>query len=345
MTDLVERTARDSLDSAARTVTVDASWQSDLVRRVEDRIAAHRRRRAAVVACAAATALLAGIAVATSNGKAHPSPAPSPDQPTLVDVGAGRRLALECSGPTNTGRPTVVIEAAVTAQTSFYAPTVRALVPRARVCTYARAGTGASDAAERLPRTATDLAEDLGRLIDVAGLGPRVVLVADEGGAMSATMLAATDPHLIAGLVLLDPQGAHAAERQQAILGVPADGEPRVIKDLRRLFTSQMRSSNGEHLDLAESEAQVAGVLDTQGAAFGSTPVAVLIPGNRIDRVPDLPAKLRREWLTALLDDQHAYAAESTNGTSRTVPGTSGGLAVTAPDEVVAAVEQIMSAV
>lgn len=342
MSELVERKVRDSLAGAASAVIVDVAWQGDLVRHVDARLARHDRRRAAGLVCVATGALIAGLAWVTTESRAEPSPARPPNSTTEVDIGTGRSLAIECRGPVRSAQPTVVIEAAVSGPVSAYAPTVDRLGTEYRVCTYDRAGTGSSDAADRLPRTADDLADDLARLVDAAGLGPSVVLVADESGALGAALLAASRPDLVAGLVLLDPQGPDAAHRQHVSLGRHARNEPPVVTDLRRAFEAGLRSANGEHVDLTASEGQLRAVLESPGPAFAAMPIEVLTPGDRLDRVPALPPELRQYWWQALRDDQSRYAQESSRGTWTEVPGTVGALAGTAPDQVVAAVVRIL---
>src|SRR6478735_819079 len=110
----------------------------------------------------------------------------------LVDIGAGRRLYLECRG---TGSPVVVLEAGYRSSARIWsqdlhqvgAPRTMVLAGVAaftRVCTYDRPGTVASlndnvrpsrSDPIPMPRTAPDVVADLQALLSAAGVpGPYV---------------------------------------------------------------------------------------------------------------------------------------------------------------------------
>jgi pimeloyl-ACP methyl ester carboxylesterase len=116
----------------------------------------------------------------------------------------GYRLAYECAG---TGRPTVVLEAGYTASgIDTYGPVILpALARRTRVCTYARAGDGLSDArpASVRPLTGATQARELHILLEAIHAGPPYVLVGHSYGGMITREFAARY-HQVAGMVLLD---------------------------------------------------------------------------------------------------------------------------------------------
>lgn len=343
MSELLESRVRGELAAAADGVTTEEQWQDALVTRVGDRATRFRHRQAAVTVTCLSVVLVLGLLAWAGSGGARQVPAPVVDVPPRVDIG-GRFLAVHCRGPVRAEAPTVIVEAALGASAAAYEPTVAALAGRYRVCTYDRAGTGLSDAADRLPRTAQDLAGDLADLVASGKLGDKVVLLGDGSGALSASLLATQHPDLVVGLVLLDPQGPDAAGRQRRALGAREPGEPALVRDLRRAFDSDQRSQNGERLDLVASERQVAESLVGGSPAWGDVPVAVLVPGDRADRVPRLPAAMRATWVRAIREDAIRLAAESERGSLSVVAGTSGALAATAPDEVVMAVESVVEA-
>ncbi len=120
----------------------------------------------------------------------------------MVDVG-GHRLHIHCLGQ---GTPTVVIDGGAGTWSIHYSRIQSALVATAKVCTYDRAGLGASDAGPR-PRTSNQMAEELHQLLHEAGITPPVVLVGHSLGGYNVRIYQAKYPEEVAALVLLE--GAH----------------------------------------------------------------------------------------------------------------------------------------
>ncbi|MGH9814451.1 MAG: alpha/beta fold hydrolase [Candidatus Acidiferrales bacterium] len=120
----------------------------------------------------------------------------------MVDVG-GHRLHVQCLGQ---GTPTVVIDGGAGTWSIHYSRIQSALAATATVCTYDRAGLGASDAGPR-PRTSSQIAEELHRLLHEAGITPPVVLVGHSLGGYNVRIYQAKYPEEVAALVLLE--GAH----------------------------------------------------------------------------------------------------------------------------------------
>jgi len=116
-----------------------------------------------------------------------------------VDIG-GRSLNIFCSGA---GSPVVVFE------TGFNQPGYTWLLVQpevakwTRACWYDRAGFGWSDPAPG-PRTGTDIADDLHKLLRAAGIPPPYVLVAHSFGGFDARVFAARYRSEVAGLVLAE---------------------------------------------------------------------------------------------------------------------------------------------
>lgn len=125
--------------------------------------------------------------------------AANPPPGRLVDVG-GHRLHILCAG---TGSPAVVLESGLggsTAGWGFVQPEVAAFT---RVCSYDRGGMGYSDLGPS-PRTARRLANELGRLLDRAGIAGPLVLVGASLGGFTVRVLASEQPERVVGLVLVD---------------------------------------------------------------------------------------------------------------------------------------------
>ena len=122
---------------------------------------------------------------------------PPPGQ--LVNVG-GHRLHLWCMG---SGSPTVILESGLGGSAFTWARVQPRVARFTRVCSYDRAGLGYSDEGPA-PRTSGRIADELGRLLDSAGIEQPVVLVASSLGGFSARILASTQPRRVGALVLVD---------------------------------------------------------------------------------------------------------------------------------------------
>ena len=117
---------------------------------------------------------------------------------------AGRRIAGECSGSAPSGTPTVVLDSGQGSDRSQLAVLRDALVKRTRVCSYDRAGSGASDAATK-PRPITDLVSDLHGWLARGGVPGPYLLVGQSQGGMDAVLFAVTHPSSTAGFVAMNP--------------------------------------------------------------------------------------------------------------------------------------------
>jgi pimeloyl-ACP methyl ester carboxylesterase len=137
-----------------------------------------------------------------------------------VAIGGGRQLYLMCRG---TGRPTVILEAGLRNTGAIWSTpadrndkrmTVFQGVSRfTRVCAYDRPGTtlGGGDELEiskstpvPMPRTTTDAANDLHRLLAVTHLPGPYVVVGHSTGGLIIRRFAAAHPGDVAGMVEVD---------------------------------------------------------------------------------------------------------------------------------------------
>jgi pimeloyl-ACP methyl ester carboxylesterase len=122
-------------------------------------------------------------------------------KPHLVDIGAARRLSLNCVGK---GAPVVIFLQGGEGSILNWREVEKPIAAMTRVCFYDRAGFGWSDP----PRGAiTGLSEtdDLHALIAKAGIPTPVVLVGHSIGGFYATMFADRFRPDVAGMVLVDP--------------------------------------------------------------------------------------------------------------------------------------------
>jgi len=149
------------------------------------------------MACAA---VLAAVGQAAVSG----------DFAELVDIGAGRKIYLECRGA---GSPTVVLVAGLKGSAGDWSiaapskPTVFADVAKfTRVCAYDRPGTPVGEKPSRSdpvrqPTTAGDAAADLHALLTAADMVRPYVLVGHSYGGLIVRLYASTYPDDVPGLV------------------------------------------------------------------------------------------------------------------------------------------------
>jgi pimeloyl-ACP methyl ester carboxylesterase len=167
----------------------------------------------------------------------------------LVDIGAGRKMYLECHG---TGSPTVVLVAGLKGSAGDWSiaapskPTVFADVAKfTRVCAYDRPGTPVGEKPSRSdpvrqPTTAGDAVADLHALLSAAKVAGPYVLVGHSYGGLVVRLYAGTYPDDVSGLVLVD-----------ALSEGLQDGEtPAQWVTQRRLMEGEIRDSLVQYPDL-----------------------------------------------------------------------------------------------
>ncbi|CAN5775389.1 alpha/beta hydrolase [soil metagenome] len=133
----------------------------------------------------------------------------------LVDIGAGRRMYMECSG---SGSPIVILESGLRGAADVWHMSSAEGAPRVfpevatftRVCAYDRPGTvvggdkpGRSDPVPQ-PTTAQDAVADLHALLSAAEEPGPYVLVGHSYGGLLVRLYAMTYPQDVFGLVLID---------------------------------------------------------------------------------------------------------------------------------------------
>jgi pimeloyl-ACP methyl ester carboxylesterase len=169
----------------------------------------------------AVAVLLFAFALSTPRAASPAESAAQGDFAGFVDIGAGRRLYLECRG---TGSPVVVLEAGYRSSARIWsedlhqsgAPRTMVLAGVAvftRVCAYDRPGTVAalndnvrqsrSDPVP-MPRTALDVVADLHALLRAAAVPAPYVFAGHSLGGLFVRLYASTYPRDVLGLVLVD---------------------------------------------------------------------------------------------------------------------------------------------
>jgi len=118
-----------------------------------------------------------------------------------VDVG-GYRLALRCQGK---GSPTVVLESGFDIGGSEWLLVQSRLAKTTRVCSYDRAGVGASDRRQpETPPQASRIVDELHLLLSRAGISGPYVLGGHSIGAFFIRLYTSRYPNEVAGLVTVD---------------------------------------------------------------------------------------------------------------------------------------------
>ncbi len=121
-------------------------------------------------------------------------------QPRLGRIRVGARTLRWVEA--GTGQPAVVLEAGITDSSAAWQAVMGAIAAHTRVVAYDRAGLGASDRAAGLPTLGSQV-DDLATVVRSVG-GP-AVLVGHSWGGFLVRLLAARQPELVLGLVLVDP--------------------------------------------------------------------------------------------------------------------------------------------
>jgi hypothetical protein len=186
--------------------------------------------------CGATTRPTGTVSPTTATVSVSPTPTLNPmANPSIEGSFAvaddGRELALVCWGE---GAPTVILETGGTNidEWSSEAQTGQ-LAERGRVCTYDRAGTGASDPAPNEKRDADDVITDLNALLDAASVDGPYVLLGRSFGGMIVTYYAQEMPEGVLGVVVFDTPAPSAEFTEE--------NEPELVWD---------NPGNTEHLDV-----------------------------------------------------------------------------------------------
>ncbi len=119
----------------------------------------------------------------------------------LIDVG-GHRLHLHVTG-TDTGKPTVILEAGMASFSSNFAWVQQELEQVTRVVAYDRAGLGWSDSGPK-PRDAQRSAKELCAALQRAGITGPYVIAGHSYGGLVVRAFADLYPNEVVGMVLID---------------------------------------------------------------------------------------------------------------------------------------------
>jgi pimeloyl-ACP methyl ester carboxylesterase len=279
--------------------------------------------RTAFLATAIA-ALAAGCGGGSGDRATTPTTAPgvAPERPTgtvdeLVTIDGGR-LHLRCVGE---GATTVVLVAGWQQGGESWGAIEGPLTEHTRVCSYARFGTGTSDAPPATQTFATQAA-DLHELLGVAGEPGPYVLVGHSFGGAEAVTFAAAHPGEVAGLVLVD---ASPTTWPEVACSVPAYAGGCAVMHDPALDT--------EHLDVFPAFAEVAAI-----RSLADLPMTVVTAAHRSSEglTPEELVRLDTAWA----EGEARWAELSTRSSVVTIEDTGHDIHVDQPqavlDEIVA---------
>lgn len=296
----------------------------------------------------------------------------------LVDVGAGRRMNLYCTGK---GPVTVVMDSGGggwTLSWRYVQPLVSAF---ARACSYDRAGLGFSDIGP-MPRTTNAIVDDLHALLHRAGIAPPYILVGHSMGALDVRLFADRYPKEVAGMVLVDPADENANARFARILprlgtfdkdtqlpqlracaiavrrahGNPNDPQlkrcipppnPQFSVGLNtamRTMALQPKLWEAMISELASQDLDRNELRKTQ-RSYGKMPLIVLTGGAQFKRYQKMIGLTDRQVVSAQLAWKEMHdelAAQSSRGVNRLVPGAGHDIQVERPKVVSAAIQEVL---
>jgi len=289
------------------------------------------------------------VACGGGDGSSAPSSTPSPtDTSVSLEVGAdfdvdGRKMHIQCVGPTDTGEPTILLEAGGGLDTRSGGEVLNGMRSSHRLCAYDRAGLGFSEPPAERSRTSADQIADLHTLLDEADVSGPFVIGAHSYGATLATLFTQAYPDDVVGLVFVDPQGPAVTAKWLEALPAPSADEPHNVTRFRHEVSTfdTDPSLNPEHLLLRSGFASAAAALDAPGPLFGDRPVLVLSAGKKQNT--HLPPKLDAHLKEIFSDAQQQLVDESTAGTRRTVPGAGHTIQVEKAPAVIHALEQVVA--
>jgi len=325
------------------------------------------------LAAAAVSPVLAASAVKSDGGRAFAKPQ------QLIDIG-GRKMNLHCGGE---GATTVLFDSPSGDAGWAWFKVQPEVAKHTRACVFDRAGYGFSDPATR-PNTSENVAEDLHKLLDGAGVKPPYILVGNSLGGANVQVYTYRYPDEVKGLVLVEAQHEDETSRldkatdgkikqiygmveqqNQYCLAAASKGkgiaagsqqQKNCIGDPSTFFgpalgpvvLAQERKPTYWRTTVAEWNAMKDS--DEQLRALrrplGDLPLLVLTRGVSPYAVPNQPqSALNKAMEDENVAIQKQMAALSTRGTQRIVAGAGHGIQADKPEAVTEAVLEVLKQV
>ena len=277
--------------------------------------------------------------------QAAPTPRHHPPTSSCTLTSTACTIDVNCFGPTDQTTPTVLLEAGAGTPSDTWDTVVDGLAPTRRVCSYDRAGTGASPLPAGPPRTSKDLVADLEAVLEKANIEGPFVLVGHSMAVWPLSVYAAAHPNDVAGVVLVDPRGPHVSARMRDALPPPRPNEPEQVtleREALGVFEHDP-NLNPEHLQFTETMAEANTVLHAPGPLFGDAPMRVLSGEYTYLSWHGLPPRLAKEFRQIWLDGQKSLAEESTDGSYEVVTDSQHEIQADQPQAVIDAIESALA--
>ena len=287
----------------------------------------------------------------------------------LVDIG-GLRLHINCTGA---GSPTVVLESGPNDSSVIWQLLQPQVSKFSRVCSYDRAGFGWSDAPNE-PRSSSNIADELNRLLTRAGVDGPYVLVGHDFGTLDLRVFASRHRQEVAGMVFVD--SVHPDMHHRPPFNVAAQstlinvyyrlmpwtvlvGAPRILGWCRDnfMFPNQptewaqwVPEATAQYCRLQSMRTEQAQVTDEDGSfpattgPFGELPLIVLSHDPQVNTFGGYfsPAKLV-EAESAWMEMQGELRNLSSRSKWVVAKGSEHWIQIHRPDLVAAEIEQIVS--
>ena len=205
------------------------------------------------------------------------------------------------------------------------------IAAHARVCSYARPGTGTSDPAVSTQSFATQATQLSALLATIGEPGPYVVVGHSFGGAEAVTF-ASRYADQVRGLVLID---ASPASWPTELSAVADDGSDMATTIHATCAGWADPTANAEHLDVFAAFNEVAGI-----SSLGSLPMTVITAVDR--QLADLGATERARLTAAWDQSQQRWADLSTSSQVVRVEDTSHHIELDRPEVVIDAVVELL---
>jgi pimeloyl-ACP methyl ester carboxylesterase len=285
------------------------------------------------------------------DARAHPAPG------QLYDVG-GYKLHIYCTGPENTGNPTVILETLSGGASMYWTWVQQEIAQTTRVCSYDRAGRAWSEPATR-PLSLEQTVGDLRTLLERAGVKPPYVPVGHSIGGLYVRRFAADAPEQVAGMALVD--AAHP-DQFDRVPSLRAEGEAyaeqsAIFPWVARLGIFRLFFSLGGEIDFQDlpplQHAQVAALwsspeyFESQRAEHFAAP-QIYRDAHTLGSLGDLPLAVVTQGVGSDSDWmqlQKELAALSSNSIHIVVPGSTHSSFSFNPNDAHAASEAILQVV
>jgi CubicO group peptidase (beta-lactamase class C family)/pimeloyl-ACP methyl ester carboxylesterase len=269
----------------------------------------------------------------------------------LIDIGAGRKMYLECKG---SGSPTVILESGYRNDAEIWSaqlePGVSVVFPEVakftRVCAYDRPGTFldanhlSRSTPVPMPRTARDLVSDLHTLLETAHVPGPYLFAAHSFGGIFARLYACTYPNTVVGLLLVDAlsekvRSGLTPEQWKFYVNFGFSQPPPGLEKYKEIETLDVNASLDQMKEAATAK------------PLPPIPVFVLTQGHPFDLSPwqplpaDFPGALDKAWHAA----QDSLATLTPNAKHRIATKSSHYIQVQEPQLVIDAIKQVVDAV